>query len=440
MPNFRILLRKYVLYGRHLNLFANGPPTTDQHQITNQVYSTRIFILTLLLSLIILTIYTSSVTVIHTITKHNPSLQQYLQLYDAYPSTLNCPCTQTSTQYKTLLSGHYTLHQVCSSVFVTDLWIDYLIQARGFNMLYNTDFRISSLSTFPTLSSLCRNVNDTIKNSLLRFYANVYVTSSIIPQEIFQTHVQSFVNQFWLLTVDDFLSSLQIVQNYTQTNSLLSALLTNGYLSFVPGITIATMVPCAYDGCHCSVSAWCKVPSSIYNDTSYTPVFRVPGMYTGCYIFESLLQSTLECFYNQSCFDKLQSAMSPTIRSNATILDPSLASNYSIHSTVSELLASLMVEEWQWTTKYDQYYEACHPTECQYTVVGRNDAIYIVTTVIGLIGGLVTALKIIVPLLVILVNRKKIETRQRTSKTIYCSCRICSMPTPMCCIHDRLHI
>ena len=89
--------------------------------------------------------------------------------------------------------------------------------------------------------------------------------------------------------------------------------------------------------------------------------------------------------------------MSPTIRSNATILDPSLASNYSIHSTVSELLASLMVEEWQWTTKYDQYYEACHPTECQYTVVGRNDAIYIVTTVIGLMGGLMKVLKIVVP-------------------------------------------
>ena len=277
-------------------------------------------------------------------------------------------------------------------------------------MLYNTDFRISSLSTFPTLSSLCRNVNDTIKNSLLRFYANVYVTSSIIPQEIFQTHVQSFVNQFWLLTVDEFLSSLQIVQNYTQTNSLLSALLTNAYFYINPNSVLLTSQLSFYDGCLCAFSAWCKVPSSIYNDTSYTPVFRVPGMYTGCYIFESLLQSTLECFYNQSCFDKLQSAMSPTIRSNATILDPSLASNYSIHSTVSELLASLMVEEWQWTTKYDQYYEACHPTECQYTVVGRNDAIYIVTTVIGLVGGLFAVLKIIVPLLVNVIRRKKRRT------------------------------
>ena len=52
-----------------------------------------------------------------------------------------------------------------------------------------------------------------------------------------------------------------------------------------------------------------------------------------------------------------------------------------------------MVEEWQWTMLYDDYFEACRPSECRDIVKTRNNAIYIITTVIGLIGGLVTALK-----------------------------------------------
>ena len=64
---------------------------------------------------------------------------------------------------------------------------------------------------------------------------------------------------------------------------------------------------------------------------------------------------------------------------------------------------------------YDEYYEVCRPSECQYEVKTRNNVIFIVTTVIGLIGGLVTSFTIVVPLVVKLIRRRETPRRQRSS-------------------------
>ena len=46
---------------------------------------------------------------------------------------------------------------------------------------------------------------------------------------------------------------------------------------------------------------------------------------------------------------------------------------------------------------YDQYYNSCQPIECFYDIQTRNDALYIVTKLMGIIGGIVTVLPLIVP-------------------------------------------
>jgi hypothetical protein len=58
---------------------------------------------------------------------------------------------------------------------------------------------------------------------------------------------------------------------------------------------------------------------------------------------------------------------------------------------------------------YDNYYNACQPAQCIYTHQTKNDIIYIVTTLVGLVGGLITVLKLVVPRLVKLVRRRNDE-------------------------------
>jgi hypothetical protein len=141
----------------------------------------------------------------------------------------------------------------------------------------------------------------------------------------------------------------------------------------------------------------------------------VPGFYTGCYIIEAVLQSTLECFYNQTCITEIQSYfhISPV---NITALDPSLSMKYSYNSTIQQLLDDLMVEEWNTPTTYENYYNQCQPIQCTYTYERKNSAIYILTVLIGLMGGLMKVLKLIVPILVKFVRKRRRGRQMPTSE------------------------
>ena len=67
-----------------VNFFSSVPPTIDQHQLTNQLISTRLFIVTFLLAIIILFSFLSSITIDKTFTVEKPTLQKYQQLYDQH--------------------------------------------------------------------------------------------------------------------------------------------------------------------------------------------------------------------------------------------------------------------------------------------------------------------------------------------------------------------
>ena len=82
---------------------------------------------------------------------------------------------------------------------------------------------------------------------------------------------------------------------------------------------------------------------------------------------------------------------------NLMPLDPSLSKRFTPQTLIGVIIDALMVEEWHWSISHDDYYNVCKPKECSYTVNARKDAISIVTMLLGLIGGLVTALKLIVP-------------------------------------------
>jgi hypothetical protein len=208
-----------------------------------------------------------------------------------------------------------------------------------------------------------------------------------------------------------------MVRGTIESNALLSALSTNYRLRLQYGHTFGNIRPTAqiYDNCSCASSSACTEQSYIYNHPNMTTLLNVPGFYTGCYVIESLLQSTLECLYNQTCINELRThfrSSSLTVEA----LNSSLPSQYLENSTIKELLDQLMIEKWIPLQMYDRYYNECQPAQCTYTVDTRNDAIYIVTATIGIVGGLVQILKIIVPRLVKLVMyciRKRRERRTR---------------------------
>ncbi|CAF1054872.1 unnamed protein product [Adineta steineri] len=380
------------------------PPSTDERQLRNEKISTRLFIILLTLSLAVLLLYTSLINLTQTVNEKAPTMIKYLELYSTYPQTLICPCTQISINYGTFLSIEYTFHQVCTSFFIKQDWIRYLSDNYQAGNISSYDFRSMGPYLFQALNAFCELVNQTISIRLSQFNSSQYVSASVISSDVFKSQAQSLVNQFNSSTTSDFLLSLTIIRNMTQSNALFAGPLTSYGFGTDIGYDYPFFYPQIYDGCSCEISAVCSYSSRICgSDGCNSPAFYVPGFYMACYIIESLLQSDLRCFYNQTCIDQLQSYFTSSSFINITSLDESLPSRFLPNSTFEEIVNGLMIEQWNpsdQSVMYERYFNACRPSECTYTQQTKNSIIYIVTTLIGLLGGLITALKLIVPRLV----------------------------------------
>ncbi|CAF4027582.1 unnamed protein product, partial [Adineta steineri] len=318
------------------NIFPSIPPSTDEHQLRNQRISTRIFIILLTLSLIALILYTSLINTTQTFDINSPTIVQYSQLYSTYTQTLTCACTQVSVNYDKFIQVNYTLHQICTSIFVQDIWISYLYNASATALFFTDDFRGSGSFIFQGLSTFCQLSSQTISNRLTQFYSSQYVSASVTPLQVLQSQSQAFVSQFISSMTNDFLLSISTIRETTQSNGLFSGQLTN-YGLYTESNNDVSSFPLLYGNCSCASSATCANESIIYDPTTSFVIFSVPGLYIGCYIIEGLLQSNLECFYNETCINQIQSYFTQYLSMNLTTLDTSLLVRFHMNSTIEEL-------------------------------------------------------------------------------------------------------
>ncbi|CAF3574242.1 unnamed protein product [Rotaria sp. Silwood1] len=233
-------------------------------------------------------------------------------------------------------------------------------------------------------------------------------------------------------TTQTFSQSLELIRDSTYVNGLSSGHLTNFFPLILPSTNSENITQYVYATasiiyvhdiyhCSCGETPLCTVP--IYADENDS--FVVPGMRTGCFIIEALLQSNLICFYNQSCIETLKHIINPSIELNTTALDKSLPSLFAVDATLGSIVAKLMVEEWINTTSHKAYYDRCQPITCTYSYVDKNRWFVVITTVIGLIGGLQIILRMILPLLIEWirsprnVDQGKLNQNRCLQKTLY---------------------
>ena len=407
----RIIFR----YLTNLNLFPSVPLSNDQAELRTQRISTRVFILSLTLSLAVLVLYTCTVTFIKTVTVKQPTLNQFTDLYQQYPQTLTCPCTNISTNYETFIQINQTMHQVCTSAFLQDDWLTNLARVAA-QPHWRDDFRPRGPYVFQALRTICQSAVTSISSSRLQFYSTNYVSAFAVSPDLLRSQSEAYIQQFISSTNNSYLSSLRLIRDTTQANALLSAEWSNFFLIVPSGSIYVHEYPFTFDdNCTCGSSSSCVSGSFIFENDDRSVAWFVPGFYQGCFFLEALRRSHLECLYNQTCLSQLLFYLNFTMLVNITALDAS-ASDY-VHPTmiIEESLEQLMVDHWNWTITHDHYYASCQPAACTYTISTRNDAIYIVTTLIGLIGGLSSALEFAVPLSVGIIVKCLKRKRRRNA-------------------------
>ncbi|UJR06575.1 hypothetical protein I4U23_010859 [Adineta vaga] len=116
----------------------------------------------------------------------------------------------------------------------------------------------------------------------------------------------------------------------------------------------------------------------------------------GCLRSYSLQLSKLECFYDLKCLKKLAvfvnssyipSRLKQWIKSRFIPVS---------NTTIGRLIDELFIESWQNTSNYSSYYSICAPSTCRYTYIERNSVLYILTTFLGLYGGLTEGLQFVI--------------------------------------------
>lgn len=155
--------------------------------------------------------------------------------------------------------------------------------------------------------------------------------------------------------------------------------------------------------------------------------YYIPGLIESCLLIDSLLLSTLQCFYEDSyCFPTLINCIYPVswyvLLPNTTfpvqplVYDP-FVSRFPPNTSMSIIAQELMIEQWHFSSSYQQFYDACAPIYCSYSEKVRKESfIGIIITVISMIGGVVVSLRILTPYLVKFISRFSIKSLFKKTK------------------------
>lgn len=405
----RISIAKIFTCIRLMNLFASSPPSVHERHLKTERISTRLYIFLLTVSFLVLLAYKISEEVTHTVTISLPSFDDYQLLYIKERDNLFCPCSTIATEYHVFLYIEPVFHQLCTSDFVSERWL--FTETYIPPVINIFDMRRTRRAIFSAMTSFCSLANQTIRNAMISLNSTQMISTAVVPENEFHKNTAQFVADFILSVTNAFSNNLEFSRTSAQTNQILSGFITNAIAAFVG--TSSTLDLGVYyrdhNTCNCAYSPKCSSPNIIYsyNGTYFSSIFTVPELLTGCYLDEAVRQSSLKCFFNQSCVDALIFYLNFSTPLNATALNASVYSTFRVDSVIDDMVRTLMVEQWLWHDSFQLYYQDCRPSICFYRLKTRATFIVIFTTLIGLFGGLMKALQIITPRVVQFLRRQR---------------------------------
>ena len=394
----KTLIKSFII---HLNIFQNETP--NHRQIHHQTVVTRVYIFILIVSFLVLILYSSITEEIRRDTVLNPTLTEYKNLDSVYSVSLTCPCTTISIPYKVFLRLEPIYHQICSSYFVSSEWIDYLKDVLVLFTENTFDQEVDLGAQFESLATLCIYANRTVYNSRSTFLQTQFVSSQVVKQNIFDLEINSLIDNWKSNTINRFQQALQLIRATNQGNKLLNTLF--NFENVRVSSSAAIIRPREYSSCFCDLFDSCHHPTPIgrfnFNSWTYDAIFTINNFYTGCSLLEALLQSTLECFYNQTCVNRVYTQLSlgfPLYENtvpNITVLNiPSEWPNETTE-TVESIMDRLVINQWLSNVSFASYYTACAPSSCIFEYQARRSIFVLALMVISVLGGLSTGLKIL---------------------------------------------
>lgn len=261
------------------------------------------------------------------------------------------------------------------------------------------------------MSWFCDQSQTTVQNAISVFNNTILVSSTAVSRASFVSQTAEIIRQFIELTPVSYRRMISLLTELAQGALLPTAFNTDWLIEYgnASNDYLLRSVPrySANKTCNCLVSGACHETMRIG-----PPDIILPGLVVGCWPIHGLLMSTLECFFSSSCIDTIISyldyylEMDGSPPTNFTIpdvlalqikpLSGSISSRFAPNTTIGTLIDELFIEQWTNTSSYESYYATCAPSVCRYQYTSRNDALYVITSILSIYGGLTVSLRFIV--------------------------------------------
>ncbi|CAF0881578.1 unnamed protein product [Adineta ricciae] len=427
-------------YNLFIPIEIDSENENEQIQQTNsnikyQRYATRLYVplFIIIFYIISLIMLVSPRSRLITISGMTPA--KFNELRKNHGESLSCPCSSTTMIYKEFLSNSISFHPVCTSIFVTEQWIEgvYFENASAYLMM---DFRSTASSQFALLSTLCKYCQKIINEVEIDLENEIFLTNDLYSEDEVQSQILKDVELIRLSTPIRSILSLLFLQTITQSNSFISALNTNAvvYIYYLQNRSIVSAGFTTYQNPKSPELSYlistCQsinvtVPSGIYN-VSYEqtadyrafwpafqpffnpkPIVLINGFFSGCTPLDALLMSSLDCLFNQTCLDYLPIYFPKLNQINSSLIN-GLCHSKQEKISLKENLNNLLIEEWITNINYSIYFEKCSPLKCFYTETNRMNYSYAITFLFSLYGGLVIILRLISMVLIKILFQLKI--------------------------------
>ena len=264
---------------------------------------------------------------------------------------------------------------------------------------------------FQILRQLCSEAEKYTRRGVNNLYASTLLSASVFSRTSFTIRA----NQ----TVDKRLESKKTVFKYvyeqlgmaSRGNLIANAFNTDWTIEYgnESNSYLLRGVPrlFANGSCNCVVSDNCQRPLRI-GPTNLV----LPGLVVGCSPLYGTSFSTLECLYSSACVEAVLNYLhyythiDGSEPSNFTIsrdppprmtpLSASKLVHFSPTDTIGSLVDELLIDELSKSISYEKYFDVCAPSACYYSYLKSNSTLYIITSLLGLYGGLTISLRFLI--------------------------------------------
>lgn len=91
-------------------------------------------------------------------------------------------------------------------------------------------------------------------------------------------------------------------------------------------------------------------------------------------------------------------------------------SQFAMNTSINDIVQQMFIESWSSNVSYTRFFQECQPRSCSYVLAERYHVLYVITTLLGLYGGITILFKLIIPFAVRQIHKGINRFRQRNQR------------------------